>query len=90
MIGKLVNSEAVFNTFINLYDRWQDEREYEDFNEYVKVMQKAVEKVVGSVTNVKGMKRPFGISFKLADGRNVKLILKFKGRYCNMAASVTK
>jgi hypothetical protein len=88
MIRNLVNDKGVFNTFINLYDRWQDEREYEDFNDYVKVMQKAVEKVVGDITNVKGSKRPFGLSFKLTDGRNVKLFIKFNGRYCNMAASI--
>lgn len=90
MIKNLVNSEAVFNTFINLYGRWQDEKEYEDFNDYVKVMQTSVEKVVGKITNVKGTKKPFGLKFTTSDGREVSLYLKFKGRYCNLAAKVIK
>ncbi len=48
------------NTLYNLYSRWQDEHEYEDFKEYEKVMSK----VFGST--VTGTKRPFG--FKVTDG----------------------
>lgn len=90
MIRTLVNNENVFNTIYNLCDRWRDEEGYEDFNEYVKVMKSAVEKVVGNITNVKGTKRPFGLTFTMQNGQNVKLFIKFKGRYCNLAASATK
>ena len=86
MLEKLVNSKSIFNTFINLYYRWGDEREYEDFNDYVSVMRKVVEDVIGSVNSIKGTKRPFGVCFK-KDNKEYKLFLKFKGRYANLAAS---
>ena len=88
MIRTLINNENVFNTIYNLCDRWRDEEGYEDFNDYVKVMKSAVEKVVGDITNVKGTKRPFGLKFTMQNGQNVELFIKFKGRYCNLAARV--
>lgn len=44
-----------------LYDRWQDEREYEDFNDYRDAMVKAVGVIRGKF--VKAHKRPFGCTF---------------------------
>lgn len=83
MVTKLINSQSVFDTFFNLNERWLDEEGYEDFNEYAKVMQTSVEKVVGAINNVVGTKRPFGIKFNKGD-KKYKLFLRHKGgyRYC--------
>jgi len=48
---------------IYLFARWQDEKEYEDFKEYEKIMAKEIEKV--GVKFVKGSKRPFGVIFQI-------------------------
>lgn len=34
------------DTFIYLYERWQDEKEYEDFEEYVQAMRKSIPALV--------------------------------------------
>jgi hypothetical protein len=49
--------------FSYLYERWQDEREYEDFNEYVESMRK---KLGDKVTDVKMTKKPFRVTFVLS------------------------
>lgn len=51
-----------------LYNRWLDEREYEEFKDYVTEIQKKFDEVIKEVpmTNaifVKGQKRPFGFTF---------------------------
>ena len=45
----------------NLCDRWQDEREYEDFKDYVAVIRKWFDSTEFSVIAV--TKRPFGVEF---------------------------
>lgn len=49
-----------------LCERWQDEREYEDFSEYKKAMQK---NMPAGMTIISFTKRPFRIIFRLADGQ---------------------
>ena len=44
ILTNLVNSSKVLNTFVNLKYRWEDERGYENFNDYAKVMAQAIEK----------------------------------------------
>lgn len=45
-----------------LYQRWQDEKEYEDFNDYVKFMKTSIfPNIAQYFTFVKGSKRPFGL-----------------------------
>lgn len=75
MYSTLVNSENVLNTFANLYMRWQDEKQYEDFNEYAKVMANSVKSVIGDISEIKGTKRPFGIKFTY-NGKKHHLFLK--------------
>jgi len=53
IMGQLV--EKVAETMCSLYDRWQDEKDYEEFSDYAKAMKKEV----GSGF-VKATKRPFG------------------------------
>lgn len=76
---KLVNDRNVLSIFCNLYDRWQAEKEYEDFNDYVECMHNSVGKVLGVITDVKGTKRPFGIKFTESDGVKFHLHLKTSG-----------
>ena len=63
----------------NLYERWQDEKEYEDFADYEKVIKEAVDKI-GGITFIKGTKRPFGFQYELC-GRRLQYAVKVKGRY---------
>lgn len=47
----------------NLYARWQDEKEYEDINDYGKPVQKALDKIGGKLVSMH--KRPFGFTYEL-------------------------
>lgn len=46
----------------NLWGRWQDEKEYEDINDYGKVI---AEKFPEGWTLLKSNKRPFGVTVKI-------------------------
>ena len=76
-VMQLVNSDKVFNTLFNLYERWLDERKYEDFKDYEEVMKKSIENIEG-VNFIKGTKRPFGFIVS-TENYNVKVYLKNKG-----------
>lgn len=58
-----------------LFSRWQDEKEYEDFNEYVKVMKQLIEELGGKF--IKGYKRPFGFSYEL-NGQKFQITINKK------------
>ncbi len=45
-----------------LYDRWQDERDYEDIEEYAAALRKRAEK--HGLKVVKAYRRPFGFTIK--------------------------
>ena len=69
-VNKIIKiSEGIYNkypidNFGYLFARWQDEKEFEDFAEYEKVMKKNVGEVEG-VKFVKASKRPFGFTLKI-------------------------
>jgi len=50
-----------------LYDRWQDEKQYEDFGDYAKFMERSFDGYPG-LKFVKATKRPFGVQF-MSNGR---------------------
>jgi hypothetical protein len=50
-------------TLCNLYERWQDEKEYEDFVDYVREFKKIFDY---DKCHIKGTKRPFG--FRVTSG----------------------
>ena len=78
-LTNLVNSSKVLNTFINLKYRWEDEKHYENFDDYAKVMIQAIEKETKKdVKLIKGTKRPFGVSFEI-EGLKFNLFLKTGG-----------
>jgi prolyl oligopeptidase PreP (S9A serine peptidase family) len=52
-----------------LYDRWQDEKEYEDIKDYAIPLTPAIEKAGG--TNIKMLKRPFAVQFNF-EGKTVQ------------------
>jgi len=61
-IATQIYRQYPIDTLGNLYGRWQDEKEFEDFAEYEKVMKKGVGE---GCQFVKGTKRPFGFVVKI-------------------------
>ncbi len=59
---KTIGSQLT-NKMAYLYDRWIDEREYEDFKDYANFMQKEAENIDG-VKFIKATKMPFGFKFE--------------------------
>ena len=49
ILTNLVNSSKVLNTFINLKYRWEDEKMYENFNDYAEVMIQSIKKEIDNV-----------------------------------------
>jgi len=49
----------------NIYERWLDEKEYEDINEYAVLFQPKVEEVGGQFIGM--TKKPFGFKYVLED-----------------------
>lgn len=83
---EVLNDTNAVRKFESLYYRWQDEKQYEDFNEYVNAM---MESMPNGATLIKGTKRPFGVSFKYG-GSQVQVFLKLvdKGKYCKLGAKI--
>lgn len=76
----LVNSSTVLNTFINLKSRWEDEKSYENFDDYANVMIRAIKQETNKdIKLIKGTKRPFGVSFEI-EGLKFNLFLKINSR----------
>lgn len=61
----------------NLYERWQEEKEYEDINEYLKVIQRYIPQAF------KITKRPFAITCRCSDG-NMQVSVKRVGNYVKL------
>ena len=57
--------KSLLDRLVYLHDRWQDEREYEDWKDYIDAMRKIVP---ADTTFVKASKRPFGFEVKTKDG----------------------
>ena len=80
VVNSLVNDETLFDHFIYLYQRWQDEKGYEDFRDYISQMEKLVKRMIkGSIQTIKGTERPFGYKFLYKSN----LIHLFLRRKCN-------
>ena len=59
--------EKLQTSVIDLSCRWNDEKEYEDINDYGDVLKTKVEELDG--TFVKMTKRPFGFTFTVDDAK---------------------
>jgi hypothetical protein len=53
------------NFVVSLYGRWQDEKDYEDINDYGTLIKKEVDKIGGKF--IKMVKKPFGFLYSLDD-----------------------
>lgn len=58
LLEELISNQKFVNTIGNLRDRWEDEKEYEDWEDYEEAMKKLIPK---EFEFVKGIKRPFGM-----------------------------
>ena len=56
---------------VNLFVRWNHEKEYEDIKDYGEQFRPKVEEIGGIF--VKMLKRPFGFNFKMEDGRTYRI-----------------
>lgn len=63
-LKSILNNENFQNTIFNLYDRWQDEHEYEDIKDYAKPLENIVSKIIGKDIELAMTKRPFGFKFR--------------------------
>ena len=63
-------------TMVYLYGRWQDERAYEDFAQYVNVAKNALASANGSAVFGKMTKRPFELTFTLGTDKVVVGIVR--------------
>lgn len=63
----------------DLYERWQDEHEYEDINEYLKFLQRSVPEAYKIHGN------PFGITAKCDDG-DIRITVVEKEGYAQLVA----
>lgn len=49
----------------NLYGRWQEEKGYEDFNDYAVIMDERFSDTFKTYDFITGTKRPFGFKFEM-------------------------
>lgn len=80
---KINADEKICDTLFYLRERWQDEKEYEDINDYLEV----IKKLVPQATKI--YKRPFGVLCACSDG-NVKVSVKAKGNALQLCAESVK
>lgn len=78
-INNIINNETIGQTMVNLFDRWQDESEYEDVNDYGKAIVESINKQYPTynVKFVSATKRPFGVKVKIGYAK-VHFFLKMK------------
>lgn len=86
-LTSIVNDDKVIECFFNLYDRWLDEHEYEDINEYGKVIFGVIDRnhPKYGISLIATTKRPFGIKVKM-DDKNIHIHIKNKGEYSVIVA----
>lgn len=83
-IINVINNETTLHHFLYLHDRWQDEKEYEDFKDYTTSMMGYMPQ---GATLVKGTKRPFGVIINYGGGK-VHISLKLRGNYASLTAKM--
>jgi len=82
-IWAAINEDKTSNFFFSLYERWQDEKEYEDIADYLTAIKKSIPEAY-AIT-----KRPFGIKCKGSDG-NIHAFIKQKGNAIQLCAKNTE
>ena len=88
-IKSILNNDKVGNAFFNLYDRWRDESEYEDINDYGKAIFNTIKGQYPDydLTLLSTTKRPFGVKIQIGE-RKVHIFLKLRGAYFNLCAKL--
>jgi hypothetical protein len=78
----------LMDRIIYLYERWQDEKEYEDFKDYEKNIQELFEKenTCSDLTFKRATKRPFGI--ELLFEKKILISLSISGNKYRTRAKV--
>jgi len=62
IVGFVRDTTKFQELMINLAERWEEEKEYEDIGEYMEAIEKELPEVSGATTD------PFGVFVKCADG----------------------
>lgn len=75
------DNESIIRRMIYLYDRYQDEKEYESFSEYAKELRKLFPDVI------KTSVRPFGIIANCEDGQ-ITISLKISGKKAYLTSKI--
>lgn len=83
--AKVKIPEKLSDQFMYLWERWQDEKEYEDFADYQNVMKSAVEQEGGKF--LKMTKRPWYVEFEL---QGVVKYMQKKGNYLSYGSKIKK
>ena len=63
-LKSILNNENFQDTIFNLYDRWQDEHDYEDIKDYAKPLENIVSRIICKDIKLTMTKRPFGFKFR--------------------------
>ena len=88
-IKNIINNDKVGQAFYNLFDRWQDEQEYEDINEYGKAIHNTIMRQYPEydVRLVKTTKEPFGVVIEV-DDKKVHIYVELKNLYLYIKAKL--
>jgi hypothetical protein len=81
-IIKFTNDKKFANFLCNLFERWCDERKYEDFSEYEKVIKK---NLPSNIKFLKGSKKPFGFQANVGKLK-ILFFLKLRGNLASFCA----
>lgn len=74
--------DKAFDVLVYLYERWQDEKEYEDIGEYLQVIKQYIPEAT------KMYKRPFGVACEVADGVFLHVSIQRSGNRLAMRYAV--
>lgn len=81
----ICNNEETLVTLINLRERWEEEKDYEDFNDYVECMKNCRLIKLTNCPVIGGTKRPFGVKLQCGDGV-LHMFVKIVGNTYQFAA----
>ena len=87
-LSKIINNEKVDDVFYNLFDRWLDESQYEDINEYGKTIINVIDSQFPKykVRLVSSTPDPFGIIMEI-DHIQFNIYIQLKGDYAVLKVS---
>lgn len=88
-IKAIIRNDKVSDAMFNLCDRWQDESQYEDINDYAEVIFDVVTKEFPDYGTklIGATKQPFGLKMQV-DDKKFHVFLKIEGDYMKMYAKL--